>query len=84
MKFVLKPVAWLTAIASLAAALPPILLNNHLVSEKVAGYITLVGLFATVLVGVVTHGIVTPLAAPKDNSGTPLVPAEQPVSPREG
>lgn len=81
--FRFQPVAWLTtasAILGAAAtisATPPF--AGH-VPDSVSAWLAGATVIVTVVLGVLAHNRVTPLAAPRDNAGNPLVPAE-PVNP---
>lgn len=49
--------------------------NQHLVSGKTLGWLLVVSVVITFLGGIITHSVVTPVAAPRDNAGNALVPA---------
>lgn len=69
-----KPVVTLVSVLTVALALLTTLAGTGVLSGKAAAVVSgLIGAI-TVVLGIVTHGKVTPVAAPKDNSGRPLVP----------
>lgn len=77
--FLTKPVAWLTTVsaalgtattAEIALTATPV----HL-PAWVAGYTAAATVIVTAVLGVLTYKRVTPVAAPRDNAGRPLVPA---------
>lgn len=69
-----KPVAWLTGLVSVLTALEAVDAKVHVLPAAWTPY--LVGAIAvlTVVLGALVHGVVTPLARPRDDAGTPLVP----------
>lgn len=70
-----KPVATLVTVATVLLALLTALAGTGVLSGKAAAYVAAgIGLL-NVILGVVTHGKVTPVAAPRDNAGRPLVPS---------
>jgi len=72
--FKLQPVAWFTGLVTTLVAVDGAAEAAHVLSPTVAAWagIGIAGL--TALLGFITHGVVTPVAAPKDSSGRPLVP----------
>jgi hypothetical protein len=76
--FLVKPVAWLTTVAAVLTgattitATPP--LSGH-VPDAVTAWLGAATVVVTVVLGVLTHNRVTPVAAPRDNLGRALVPA---------
>jgi hypothetical protein len=69
-----NPVAFLTTLVAVLTGLDGTLQGLHVLtatqSAVAAGLIALL----TAVLGIVTHGKVTPTANPKDSSGRPLVP----------
>lgn len=78
--FKFRPVVWLTTIAAIltgltaASAEPPL---DHLLPHAVAGWLGAITVIVTVVVGAVTHNLVTSLARPRDAKRRPLVPKSQ-------
>jgi hypothetical protein len=76
--FLVKPVAWLTTVSAVLAAVttitatPP--LSGH-VPAAVTAWLGAATVVVTAVLGVFTHNRVTPVAAPRDNLGRALVPA---------
>lgn len=84
--FKLQPVAWLTTISGIlllatgATRVPPFD-HVHWIAASTP-WLAGSGTIAAMILGYVVHGIVTPLEAPKDDAGNPLVPANVTVKPR--
>lgn len=74
MRFKFKPVAWMTTILGVLTALVTLEATVHVVPDAVMPYVLGAITVLTAILGVVVHGKVTPLAAPKDDGGRPLVP----------
>jgi hypothetical protein len=76
--FLVKPVAWLTTASAVLAAVTTVTVTppfaGH-VPDAVTGVLGAVTVIVTAVLGVLTHNRVTPLAAPRDSLGRPLVPA---------
>lgn len=68
------PVAWLTGIITILVGADAILEQAHVLTPKQSSWAGIVVAVLTLIGGTITHGKVTPLAAPKDASGRPLVP----------
>lgn len=80
--FKFKPVAWMTSILAVLTALEALNETTHLVPEKYNAWIlSAIGLL-TVVLGVLAHNRVTPVAAPQDNAGVPLVPKSSTWAPK--
>jgi len=69
-----KPVATLVTVGTVLLALLTALAGTGVLSGKVAAIVSGAILVINALLGVVAHSKVTPLAAPKDSTGRPLVP----------
>lgn len=82
MNFKFRPVAWLTTLAALVIALAGSQEFVQLLPPQVAGWLTMAGVGAVILTGVMAHGSVTPLARPRDADNRRLVPT--PPSPLAG
>lgn len=77
------PVIWMTFIISALGAADALAVQQGLLTEREAAWAGLVITLATAALGIVTHQKVTPVAAPKDDSGAPLVPAPATMSAAE-
>lgn len=72
--FKFKPVAWLTTLAVMIAAVIQVNAEYQLLPEGWMRWLmALGGLVALVLTGIKTYDSVTPLADPHDSTGAPLV-----------
>lgn len=69
-----KPVATLVTIGTVLLALLTALAGTGVLSGKTAAIVAGAIAIINALLGVVAHSKVTPLAAPKDSTGRPLVP----------
>ena len=68
-----NPVAFLTTLYTVLAAVAGVVTTLHVLPDKVTGIlIGVVAVLAAVL-GAITHGKVTPLVDPRDNAGRQLV-----------
>jgi hypothetical protein len=69
-----NPVAFLTTLVAVLTGLDGTLAGLHVLTATQSAWAA--GLIAvlTAVLGIVTHGKVTPVANPKDSSGRPLVP----------
>lgn len=74
MKFKLKPVAWATGLLSALSIL--LALNDvyNVVPERWQPYLLTAVAILTAFLGKAVHNRTTPVAAPKDDAGVPLVP----------
>lgn len=72
--FKLAPVAWMTTILAVLTSVEAVNAALHFLPVGWTPY--LVGAIAVLaaVLGVLTHARVTPVAAPRDDTGTPLVP----------
>jgi hypothetical protein len=70
-----NPVAMLATLVALLTAADGTLEGLHILSPSVAAWAAGAIAVLTAVLGVVTHGKVTPLANPRDNAGRPLTPA---------
>jgi hypothetical protein len=69
-----NPVAWLTTIVALLTALDGTLTGLHVLSPALAAWVGGAIAVGTAILGVLTHGAVTPVGNPHDNGGRALVP----------
>jgi len=69
-----KPVAVMTSVVTVALAVLTALAGTGVLSGKTAALASGAVAILTAVLGILTHGKVTPVAAPKDNGGRPLVP----------
>ena len=72
-----KPVVWLTTVSALLAAVTTIAATPPLAAHVPAGVATWLGtatVAVTAILGALTHGKVTPVAAPRGTDGVELVP----------
>jgi hypothetical protein len=69
-----NPVAWLTTVVALLTALDGTLTGLHVLSPTLAAWIGGAIAVGTAILGVLTHGAVTPVANPHASDGRPLVP----------
>jgi hypothetical protein len=69
-----NPVAWLTTVVAVLTALDATLGGLGVLPGTAAAWIGGAIAVLTAVLGVLTHGAVTPVASPRDNSGRPLVP----------
>lgn len=82
--FRFQPVKWMTAIVGILTALvgaddaSAAAGGPHILPAAAHGWAVLAITVLTVVLGVIVHGVVTPLAAPRDNGGRPLVPVSKP------
>jgi hypothetical protein len=78
MNFKFEPVAWLTTLSVILAALLQVDSEYHLLPEGWVRWLAFAaGVLALVLVGIKTRNRVTPLAAPVDDAGNRLVPTSR-------
>lgn len=80
--FKFQPVLWLTTASAALGAATTVTLTPPFAGHVPGQVTTFLGgatVVVTVVLGVLTHNRVTPLVAPQDNSGRPLVPADQAV-----
>ena len=71
----LYPVAWLTGAAVVAGGALEADRQYHVLPNSWSHWLAYAALaLALIVAGIKAHGAVTPLAAPKDDAGTPLVP----------
>jgi hypothetical protein len=75
--FKFEPVKWMTVILTLLVAAESVQQFVDLIPEKVNGYVLIAIAILTAILGKQAHDKVTPLAAPKDNDGRALVPANK-------
>jgi hypothetical protein len=69
-----NPVAALTTLYTTLAAIASVVIELHLLPNRVTGYLTAAVAILAAILGAVTHMKVTPLVDPKDNDGNPLRP----------
>jgi hypothetical protein len=69
-----NPVAWLTTLIALLTSLDATLTGLGVLSPAAAAWVGGAIAVLTTVLGVLTHGVVTPLVAPRDASGRNLVP----------
>lgn len=69
-----NPVAYLAGLVAVLTALDGTLTGLKVLSPTVGGWLGAAVAVLTAVLGAVTHGAVTPVANPHDNSGRPLVP----------
>lgn len=72
------PVAWMTLILAILGSGDAVALYTEVLNKEQAAWVTTIVTLATLVLGKLTHGAVTPLADPKANDGTPLVPVGEP------
>lgn len=70
-----KPVAVLTTVVTLLAALDALLTGAHVVNPTLSAWIAGATAAVTLLLGSLAHRAVTPLANPRNSDGQALVPA---------
>lgn len=70
-----KPVAILTAVSAVLSGIVGSTFLMGILPAKTAALITLANAVVTAILGALAHGIVTPLARPRDAMKRPLVPA---------
>jgi hypothetical protein len=75
-----KPVVTLVTVATVLLALLTALAGTGVLSGKVAAIVSGAILVINALLGVVAHGMVTPVSNPHDNSGRALVPVSSVTS----
>lgn len=80
--FKFKPVAWMTTALAVLTALEALNETTHIVPDKYNAWILAAIGLLTVVLGVLAHNRVTPLAAPQDNAGVPLVPKSSTWEPK--
>jgi hypothetical protein len=68
------PVIWMTFIIGALGAADALAVQQSLLTEREAAWAGLIITLATAALGLITHQKVTPVAAPKDDNGIPLVP----------
>jgi hypothetical protein len=69
-----KPVAWMTGLLTVLVAAEAVDRVAHLLPAAWTPYLLGAIAVLTAVLGRLAHGAVTPLAAPRDNAGMPLVP----------
>jgi hypothetical protein len=76
-----QPVAWATSLLTVLVAVEAVNEGAHLLPASWSPY--LLGAIAalTAILGVLTHGAVTPLARPRDDAGVALVPVTMKAPP---
>jgi hypothetical protein len=67
-----KPVATLITVGTVVLAVITALLGTGVLSAPQAAWLTAASAVLNAVLGVIAHGKVTPLAAPKDRFGNPL------------
>jgi hypothetical protein len=72
-----NPVAVLTTLYSVLAAVAAIVVELNLLPDHVTGYLTAAVAVLAAILGALTHTKVTPLVNPKNNDGVPLVPVRR-------
>lgn len=89
----IQPVAWMTTILGVLVAVEAANEAIHFLPAAWSPYLLGAIAILTAVLGKLVHGVVTPLARPRDDAGTPLVPkwaagggvsAKAPPSSREG
>lgn len=80
--FKFEPVKWMTIILGVLVALSSVPLFMDWLPDRVQAVILIAIAVLTAILGKTVHDRVTPLAAPKDDAGTPLVPANVTIKPR--
>lgn len=73
--FKFAPVAWMTTALTGLGALEAVNAKVHVLPAGWTPYLVLAIAVLTAVLGVLTHGAVTPTVAPRDDAGVPLVPA---------
>lgn len=82
-----KPVAWLTTVSGILVVLVTATSTKPLAEHVPAGVTGWLGAASALVIGilgVLTHGKVTPVAKPQTNDGTALVPADSLAAGRYG
>lgn len=74
MRFKFEPVRWMTAILAVVAGLIAANETLHVLPSRWTEVLLYASMVLTVALGAIARGKVTPLAAPKDDGGRPLVP----------
>jgi|SRR6185369_2778434 len=74
-----NPVLAFTMFVSLYATALSQLDSQHLATGRVLAWLIFGGAVLTAALGLITHQVVTPVAAPRDNDGRALVPADSSV-----
>lgn len=69
-----NPVVYLATVVALLTASDGTLTGLHVLSPATAAWLGGAIAVLTAVLGVLTHGAVTPVANPHDDSGRPLVP----------
>jgi hypothetical protein len=69
-----QPVAWMAGALTVLTALETVNAAARLLPAAWTPYLLGAIAVLTAVLGKLAHGAVTPLAAPKDDAGTPLVP----------
>ena len=75
MKLKFNPVAWMTTVLTVLIAVDAALGGTGAYPPAVAAWVGAAIAFLTTLLGVLTHGKVTPTARPRGAAGERLVPA---------
>jgi hypothetical protein len=74
MKLKLEPVKWMTVALGVLTGLAGVTAVTDLLPKSVVGGMAIAIAVLTALLGAVTRDAVTPLARPRSEDGTPLVP----------
>lgn len=72
--FKVQPVAWMSTVLTVMVAVEAVNEGAHLLPAAWTPYLLGAIAVLTAILGVLTHGAVTPLARPRDDAGVPLVP----------
>jgi hypothetical protein len=72
-----RPVATLLSVATTLLTILTVLAGTGVLSGRAAAIVAAAIALLNLILGVKTHGQVTPLAAPRDAGGRPLVPLER-------
>jgi hypothetical protein len=70
----INPVAWATTLLTVLVAFEAVDRAAHILPSGASPYLLGAIAVLTAVLGKLTHDAVTPLAAPRDDAGTPLVP----------
>jgi hypothetical protein len=81
MKVKFEPVRWMTWTLAVLAALTGADAQFHVLPAGATPYLLGAGAVLTVMLGAATRSSVTPLTAPKDAAGVPLVPVTMKTTP---
>jgi hypothetical protein len=79
--FTFKPVAWMTTILGILTGLMTLDETVDVLPENVSPWVLAAIGVLTVVLGVIVHGKVTPVAAPKASTGVPLTPVDGSTDP---